>query len=127
MVLGRLASEIATVLMGKHRPGYAPHLDTGDNVIVVNASKLVMTARKADNTFAYRHSGYPGGLRKESYADLLEKRPEELLKITVRGMLPKTSLGRQMLKKLHVYASDSHPHQAQTPIKLELPSAKRAS
>jgi large subunit ribosomal protein L13 len=126
LVLGRLASSVAAILRGKHRPTFAPHVDTGDHVIVVNADKVVMTSDKAQAKQAYRHSGYPGGLRSTSYADLLEAKPAELVRRSVRGMLPKNSLGRQMLSKLQVYAGPEHPHSAQKPQPLELPDARRA-
>ena len=115
MVLGRLASEVAKLLRGKHKPIFAPHVDTGDHVIVVNASKVVLSAGKADKLRAYRHSGYPGGLRSESYAELLAAKPAELVRRSVRGMLPKGTLGRQQLGKLKVYAGPDHPHAAQKP------------
>jgi large subunit ribosomal protein L13 len=127
LVLGRLASEVARILRGKHRPYFAPHVDTGDHVIVINADKVILTNNKADDKLAYRHSGYPGGLRSTSYAELLEKSPDELIRRSVRGMLPKNTLGRQMLSKLNVYAGPEHPHAAQGPEALELPSARRAS
>ena len=127
LVLGRLATEVATVLRGKHRPTFAPHLDTGDHVIVVNAAKVVLTAGKADAKLAYRHSGYPGGLRSTSYAELLDKRPEEVIRRAVRGMLPKGTLGRQQLAKLKVYAGPDHPHADQKPTPLALRAARRAS
>lgn len=126
MVLGRLATEVATILRGKHKPIYAPHMDTGDHVIVVNASGVVLTASKADQKMAYRHSGYPGGLKSERYRDLLDQRPEEVVRRAVRGMLPRTRLGRQQLAKLKVYAGPDHPHQAQQPEPLDLPDARRA-
>ncbi len=126
LVLGRLASSVAAILRGKHRPYFAPHVDTGDHVIVVNAEKLVLTAGKAGAKMAYRHSGYPGGLRATSYAELLAERPAELFRRSVRGMLPKNTLGRQMLGKLQVYAGPDHPHAAQMPQPLELPGARRA-
>ncbi len=126
LVLGRLASEVAAILRGKHRPYFAPHVDTGDHVIVVNADRVVMTSDKAKAKMAYRHSGYPGGLRATSYAELLADRPDELVRRAVRGMLPKNSLGRQMLSKLQVYAGPDHPHAAQKPESLELPGARRA-
>ncbi len=126
LVLGRLASEVARLLRGKHRPYFAPHVDTGDHVIVVNADKVVLTSGKADDKLAYRHSGYPGGLKSTSYAELLERAPAELVRRSVRGMLPKNTLGRQMLGKLSVYAGPDHPHAAQAPEALELPSARRA-
>ena len=124
LVLGRLASSVAAILRGKHRPYFAPHVDTGDHVIVVNADKVVLTSNKADAKMAYRHSGYPGGLRSTSYAELLENKPAELVRRSVRGMLPKNTLGRQMLGKLQVYAGPEHPHAAQKPEPLELPDAR---
>jgi len=127
LVLGRLATEVASVLRGKHRPIFAPHLDTGDHVIVVNAAKVVMTAGKSERAFSYRHSGYPGGLRATSFAHQLETRPEEVVRRDVKGMLPKGALGHKMLSKLKVYAGPDHPHAAQTPIPLDLPAARRAS
>jgi large subunit ribosomal protein L13 len=127
LVLGRLATEVARLLRGKHKPIYAPHLDTGDHVIVVNASKIVMTAGKADQKLAYRHSGYPGALKSRSYAELLGTKPEEVVRRAVRGMLPKGTLGRKMLTKLKIYAGPSHPHAAQLPKPLDLPAARRAS
>lgn len=126
LVLGRLASEVARILRGKHRPYFAPHVDTGDHVVVVNADKVVLTSGKADDKRAYRHSGYPGGLRSTSYAELLEKSPDEMIRRSVRGMLPKNTLGRAMLGKLNVYAGPDHPHAAQRPEPLELPTARRA-
>ena len=126
LVLGRLATEVARVLRGKHKPIYAPHMDTGDHVIVVNADKVVLTAGKAEKKVAYRHSGYPGGLRRQAYVDLLAKRPEEAVRRAVKGMLPKNALGRKMLSKLKVYAGPTHPHTAQGPKALELESARRA-
>jgi large subunit ribosomal protein L13 len=126
LVLGRLASEVARILRGKHRPYFAPHVDTGDHVVVVNADKVILTSGKADDKLAYRHSGYPGGLRSTSYAELLEKAPDEMIRRSVRGMLPKNTLGRAMLGKLNVYAGPDHPHAAQRPEPLELPTARRA-
>ena len=126
LVLGRLASAVAAILRGKHRPYFAPHVDTGDHVIVVNADKVVLTSNKADAKMAYRHSGYPGGLRATSYAELLADHPDELVRRVVRGMLPKNTLGRQMLSKLQVYAGPDHPHAAQKPEQLDLPAARRA-
>ena len=126
LVLGRLASSVAAILRGKHRTTFAPHVDTGDHVIVVNADKIVLTSNKADDKLAYRHSGYPGGLRATSYAELLANQPTELVRRSVRGMLPKNSLGRRMLGKLNVYAGPDHPHAAQKPQPLELPQARRA-
>jgi large subunit ribosomal protein L13 len=127
MVLGRLATEVARVLRGKHKPTFTPHLDTGDHVIVVNADKVVLTAGKAERKPVYRHSGYPGGLRTESYADLLARRPEEAVRRTIRGMLPKTRLGRAQLLKLKVYAGPTHPHAAQQPQPLDVPNARRTT
>ncbi len=126
LVLGRLATEVARILRGKHRPFFAPHTDTGDHVVVVNAAKVVLTADKGEGKFAYRHSGYPGGLKRRSYSWLHENRPEELVRRAVRGMLPKTTLGRQQLGKLKVYAGADHPHGAQRPTPLEIPGARRA-
>ena len=108
--LGRLASDIATVLMGKHRPEYTPHVDCGDFVVVTNAEKVTMTGRKMEQRHRLRYSGYPGGLKAESYASVQERRPEVLIEDAVRRMLPKTRLGRQMFKKLKVYAGTEHPH-----------------
>lgn len=118
--LGRLASEIAQVLRGKHKPIYTPHLDCGDYVIVVNADKVQVTGRKLEQKMYYRHTGYPGGLKSISLRNQLQKHPERVLEAAVRGMLPKNRLGRKMFKKLKVYAGDSHPHRAQQPKVLEL-------
>ena len=118
--LGRLATEIAKVLRGKHKPIYTPHLDCGDYVIVVNAEKVRVTGRKLDQKMYYRHTGYPGGIRSISLRNQLQKHPDRVLLAAVRGMLPKNRLGRKMLKKLKIYAGDSHPHQAQQPRSLEL-------
>ena len=126
LVLGRLATTVASILRGKHKAIFAPHVDTGDHVIVVNAAKVVLTAGKAEHKLAYRHSGYPGGLRSRSYADLLERQPEELVRRAVRGMLPRTRLGRAQLNKLKVYAGPDHPHQAQQPEALAVPEGARA-
>jgi large subunit ribosomal protein L13 len=126
LVLGRLASEVARILRGKHRPYFAPHVDTGDHVVVINADKVILTSNKADDKLAYRHSGYPGGLRSTSYAELFETAPDEMIRRSIRGMLPKNTLGRQMLSKLNVYAGPDHPHAAQQPQPLELPEARRA-
>lgn len=127
MVLGRLATEVARLLRGKHLPIFTPHMDTGDHVVVVNAGAVVLTADKAGDKYAYRHSGYPGGLKKTSYAELLAHKPDELVRRAVRGMLPKGTLGRQQLHKLKVYAGPDHPHAAQSPQPLHLPVARRAS
>jgi large subunit ribosomal protein L13 len=121
-VLGRLATEVARVLRGKHKVIFAPHIDTGDHVIVVNAAKVHLTAGKADKKIQYRHSGYPGGLTARTYSDLLAKQPEEMFRRAVKGMLPKGPLGRQMLRKLKVYAGPTHPHSAQGPSPLPIDS-----
>ncbi len=118
--LGRLAAEVAVVLMGKHRPEYTPHVDTGDFVIVTNAKSVGLTGRKAENKLKMRYSGYPGGLKAESFGSLRERRPERLVEDAVRRMLPKSRLGRQMLKKLRVYPAGTHPHEAQQPIPLSM-------
>lgn len=117
--LGRLATRLATVLRGKHKPMFAPHLDTGDFVIVVNADKVVLTGRKEDQKVYYRHSGRPGGLKSETVRHLRARRPTKLIQNAVRGMLPKGPLGRRQLGKLKVYAGPEHPHQAQKPAPLE--------
>lgn len=114
--LGRLAVEIATVLMGKHRPDYTPHIDCGDFVIVTNAERIEMTGDKANQRIKTSYSGYPGGLRARTYADLLESRPEFVVEDAVRRMLPKGRLGRRMMSKLKVYRGSEHPHQAQKPV-----------
>ena len=124
LVLGRMATEIARVLRGKHKPVFAPHLDTGDHVVIVNAAKVVLTAGKADRERVYRHSGYPGGIKSHTYGELLAKKPEEAVRRTIRGMLPNGPLGRQMLSKLKVYAGPEHPHSAQSPEPLDLSAAK---
>jgi large subunit ribosomal protein L13 len=118
--LGRLAAEVATVLMGKHRPEYTPHVDTGDFVVIINADKIVMTGRKAQQRIKTSYSGYPGGLRAETYEDLLERKPEQVVKDAVRRMLPKNRLGRDMLSKLKIYKGAEHPHQAQQPQPMAL-------
>jgi large subunit ribosomal protein L13 len=120
VVLGRLATEVATLLRGKHKPTYAPHVDTGDFVIIVNAEKVALTGNKREQKFAYRHSGYPGGLRKRSFGELLDSKPEYLLEKVVKGMLPKNKLGRAQAKKLKVYAGPEHPHAAQQPQAREI-------
>jgi large subunit ribosomal protein L13 len=127
LVLGRLASQVAGILRGKHKPIYAPHMDTGDHVVIVNAAKVVMATGKASKIRVYRHSGYPGGLRSVSYAELLATKPEEAIRRSVRGMLPKGTLGRHMLGKLKVYRGPTHPHAAQKPAPLDLASARRVS
>jgi large subunit ribosomal protein L13 len=127
LVLGRLASEVARLLRGKHKPIFARHVDTGDHVIIVNAAKVMMTAGKAETKLIYRHSGYPGGLRSVTYAQLLATKPEEAVRRSIRGMLPKGTLGKEMLDKLKVYAGPTHPHAAQKPTALDLSVARRAS
>ncbi|RME39012.1 MAG: 50S ribosomal protein L13 [Deltaproteobacteria bacterium] len=119
-VLGRAAAQIAHILRGKHKPVYTPHVDTGDFVIVVNADKVRLTGKKLADKKYYRHSGYPGGLKEITAGKLLEKKPEELIKKAVKGMLPKNKLGRQMFRKLKVYAGGEHPHAAQQPKPLEI-------
>lgn len=126
LVLGRVATEVASILRGKHKPIFAPHVDTGDHVIIVNADKIVLTAGKAEKKLVYRHSGYPGGLRTQTYANLLEAKPTEAVRKSVRGMLPKNRLGRQMLKKLKVYSGPNHPHSAQNPQPLAIEHARRS-
>jgi large subunit ribosomal protein L13 len=115
VVLGRLASQAAILLRGKHKPTFAPHVDTGDFVVIVNADKVALTGAKREQKRAYRHSGYPGGLRAVSYVELLDKHPERAVEKAVRGMLPKNTLGRAQLRKLKVYAGPEHPHAAQRP------------
>ncbi len=115
VVLGRLATQAALLLRGKHKPIYAPHMDTGDFVVIVNAEKVALTGNKREQAFQYRHSGYPGGLRKQSFGQVLESHPERLLEKAIKGMLPKNKLGRAMSKKLKVYAGPEHPHSAQNP------------
>ncbi|MBD1372332.1 50S ribosomal protein L13 [Hazenella sp. IB182357] len=118
--LGRLATEVATLLRGKHKPQFTPHVDTGDFVVIINAAEIELTGKKLDQKMYYRHTGYPGGLRSINARDLREKRPERMLELAVKGMLPKGSLGRQQLKKLKVYAGSEHPHSAQQPIEYNL-------
>ncbi len=119
-VLGRLASEVATRLRGKHKPEYAPHIDTGDHIVVVNADKIRVTGSKLDSKIYHRHTGYPGGIRSVVLKDLLRSKPERVIENAVRGMLPKNPLGRAMFKKLHVYAGADHKHQSQQPKALEV-------
>jgi large subunit ribosomal protein L13 len=120
VVLGRLASHVATLLRGKHKPIFAPHVDTGDFVIVINADKVALTGNKREQKLAYRHSGYPGGLRSVTYAELLAKRPECAIEKAVKGMFPKNSLAAQQLSKLKVYTGAEHPHAAQQPKPFEI-------
>jgi large subunit ribosomal protein L13 len=118
--LGRLATEIARLLRGKNKPQYTPHVDTGDFVVVVNAEKIVVTGRKAEQKVYYRHTGYPGGLKETSYETMLERKPTEILRKAVRGMMPRTRLGRQQFRKLKIYAGPEHPHEAQAPEPYEV-------
>lgn len=124
LVLGRLATEVARVLRGKHKPTFAPHMDMGDHVIIINADKVVLTSNKAEKKLMYRHSGYPGGIKSRTYAQMLDTKPEEAVRRTVRGMLPKTRLGRAQISKLKVYAGPLHPHVAQQPQPLTIDHAK---
>ena len=119
-VLGRLASEIARRLRGKHKPEFTPHVDTGDYIVVVNAEKLRVTGRKNQNKIYYRHTTYPGGIRSDTFAKLQARQPERVLKLAVKGMLPKGPLGYAMLKKMKVYTGGSHPHSAQQPQQLKI-------
>jgi len=118
-ILGRLATELAKILRGKNKPAFTPHVDTGDFVIVINAGKVVLTGKKMKDKIYYHHTGYPGGIKETPAEKLLTRRPTEMLRMAVKGMLPKTSLGRQMLRKLKIYAGPKHPHEAQKPIPLE--------
>lgn len=127
LVLGRLATEVANILRGKHKPTYAPHIDTGDHVVIINADKVVLTSDKAEKKKLYRHSGFPGGIKERTYADLLDRKPAEAVRGTIRGMVPKTRLGAAQLKKLKVYAGPNHPHAAQQPQTLELAHARRSA
>lgn len=127
LTLGRLATEVASRLKGKHKAIFAPHVDTGDHVIIVNADKVYMHPRRAEQKLFQRYSGYPGGLKSINYRDRLAVKPQEVVRDAVRGMLPKNTVGRQMLGKLKVYTGPSHPHEAQKPQKLDLPTARRAS
>ena len=120
VVLGRLASQVAQLLRGKHKAIYAPHLDTGDFVVIINADKVALSGNKLEQKRAYRHSGYPGGLRSVSYGDLMAKNPERAVEKAIKGMLPKNSLGRKMFGKVKVYAGAEHPHQAQKPVPFEI-------
>lgn len=118
--LGRLSSEVASILRGKHKPTYTPHVDTGDHVIIVNAEKIELTGNKLNGKVYYRHSGYAGGIKSTTALEMRTKQPEKMIELAVRGMLPKGSLGRQMFKKLNVYAGNEHPHEAQKPEVYEL-------
>jgi large subunit ribosomal protein L13 len=118
--LGRLASEVASILRGKHKPTFTPHVDTGDHVILLNASKIELTGKKLTDKIYYRHSMHPGGLKQRTALEMRTNYPEQMLELAIKGMLPKNSLGRQMYRKLHVYAGSEHPHQAQQPEVYEL-------
>ena len=124
MVLGRLCTEVARLLRGKHKPIFAPHIDTGDHVVIINADKVVLTKGKAGAKNVYRYSGYPGGLKTEKYVDLLGRNAADAIRLSVKGMLPHGPLGRQQIKKLKVYAGAEHPHAAQQPTTIELAAAK---
>ena len=115
--LGRMASQLARLLMGKHKAIFAPHIDTGDYVVVINAARVRVTGKKAEKKYYYRHSGYPGGLKSQSFEELFSKNPVRVIELAVKGMLPRNRLGRAMLKKLKVYPGDEHPHQAQVPVR----------
>ena len=127
LTLGRMATEVARVLRGKHKPTFSPHIDTGDHVIIINASKVALSPGKAEKKTVYRHTGYPGGIRSDTYATLLDKKPEEAVRRTIRGMIPKNRLGRQMMTKLKVYPGPTHPHSAQKPQVLNIPDARARS
>jgi len=120
LTLGRLASEVASVLRGKHKPIYTPFLDTGDNVIIINAEKIKVTGKKLDQKLYRKHSAYVGGFKETTLREMLDKKPEEVVRLAVKGMLPKNSLGKNMLKKLFVYSGNEHKHQAQNPEVLEI-------
>lgn len=124
LVLGRMCTEVARLLRGKHKPTFAPNIDSGDHVVIINASKIVLTSQKADKELVYDYSGYPGGLRSETYGRLLKRKPEDAIRRSIRGMLPKGPLGRQMIKKLKVHSGTEHGHVAQNPVVLNLPDAK---
>jgi large subunit ribosomal protein L13 len=119
-VLGRLSTEVASILRGKHKPQFTPHLDAGDYVIVVNAEKVRVTGAKEQQKQYYRHSGYPGGIRSRTFGEMLERHPERVIQIAVRGMMPKNALGKRMLKKLRIFVGPEHPHSAQQPIELNV-------
>ncbi|MDG1368536.1 MAG: 50S ribosomal protein L13 [Acidimicrobiales bacterium] len=123
MVLGRLSTEVANILRGKHKATYTPNIDMGDHVVIVNAEKVVLTSGKADRKLVHRHSGYPGGLKSETYAAKMARKPEQAVMDTIRGMIPKTRLGRAQISKLKVYAGPTHPHAAQNPQPLEIAHA----
>ncbi len=120
VILGRLCTEVARLLRGKHKPTYSPHIDTGDHVVIINADKVIMSGNKAGKKQIYRHSGYPGGIKNETFADLLGRKPADAVRRSVRGMVPKGPLGRQQMTKLKVYAGSEHPHTAQAPKPFEI-------
>lgn len=119
-ILGRMCTEIAMVLMGKKKPNYTPHVDNGDFVVVFNAEKIVVTGKKMSDKMYYRHSGFPGGLKERNLSEMLDKKPEDIILLAVKRMLPKNRLGRQMLTKLRVYTGETHPHTAQKPEKMDI-------
>jgi len=119
-ILGRLASEVATILRGKNKPIFTPHMDVGDHVIIINAGKIRVTGKKAKTKKYYRHTGYPGGLRSDSYSDLIKSNPAKILEKAIWGMLPHNKLGKKIYKKLKIYAGNEHPHEAQKPEKIEI-------
>ena len=125
MTLGRMATEVARVLRGKHKPTFAPYIDTGDHVIIINAAKVVLTSNKAERKQVHHHSGYPGGLKTRTYGEMLERRPADAVRQSIVGMLPKNRLGRQQATKLKIYAGDTHPHSAQQPKPMEIAGARR--
>ena len=127
LVLGRLATEVAHILRGKHKPTYAPHMDMGDHVVIINADKVVLTSGKAEKKKVFRHSGFPGGIKEQTYANFLERKPADAVRSSIRGMMPHNRLGRAQLKKLKVYAGPTHPHAAQQPQTLELAHARRSA
>ena len=127
LVLGRMATEVARILRGKHKAMFTPNLDTGDHVIIVNADKIVLTSGKAEQKMIYNHSGYPGGMRERTYGDLMDKKPADAVRRSIRGMLPKTRLGRAQISKLKIYAGPTHPHAAQQPQPLALEQARARS
>ncbi len=125
LTLGRMATEVARILRGKHKPTFAPHMDMGDHVIIINAGKVVLTSDKADRKLVHHHSGYPGGLKSRTYGEMLQVRPADAVRQSIVGMLPKNRLGRQQARKLKIYAADTHPHSAQKPTPLEIAGARR--
>ena len=125
LTLGRMATEVARVLRGKHKPTFAPHMDMGDHVIIINADQVVLSGNKASDKMVHHHSGYPGGLTSRSYAAALDRKPADTVRKSITGMLPKNRLGDQMATKLKVYAGSEHPHQAQAPTPMEIPGARR--